>query len=81
MSEPAFPGIAGQHGHGNVTLQQTDNGTAIITHNQGMSLRDYFAAAALSGILPGADYSTKDAATVAYQYADAMLAERETSRG
>jgi len=57
----------------------------------GMSLRDYFAAAALQGLLAGVDnnaparmdrYSNgapidrSPFATTAYQYADAMLAER-----
>ena len=54
---------------------------------QGMSLRDYFAAAALQGILAGGFADTiphddvgggRDAAFFAYQYADAMLAARDT---
>ena len=58
----------------------------------GMSLRDYFAAAAMQGILAAPDYvfaSTPDKpdgtygeisiAQEAYIYADAMLAERERS--
>ena len=51
-------------------------GSKLIT--PGMTLRDYFAAAALQGML--ADYtrdsSTHDFAQYAYRYADAMIAER-----
>jgi hypothetical protein len=46
----------------------------------GMSLRDYFAAAALSGLVYHNDYgavSNEDIAQGAYQYADSMLAARE----
>ncbi len=46
----------------------------------GMTLRDYFAAAALTGIFvtdPHNEFGAKTAATMAYQYADAMLAERD----
>jgi hypothetical protein len=55
----------------------------------GMSLRDYFAAAALQGILAGGFADTvphddvrggRDAAFFAYQYADAMLAARDTQK-
>lgn len=51
----------------------------------GMSLRDYFAAAAATGLLAhpkcnpvgvGYEKSTKAVASEAYQVADAMLAER-----
>ncbi len=47
----------------------------------GMSLRDYFAAAAMSGALahPGADisYGLREVAKRCYAMADAMLAERD----
>ena len=46
----------------------------------GMTLRDYFAAAALTGVLgrPESERSSiyAEAAEVAYRYADAMLAAR-----
>lgn len=45
----AFPGILGQDGHGNTTRIETPNGGDWITHNQGMSLRDWFAGQALAG--------------------------------
>jgi hypothetical protein len=48
----------------------------------GMTLRDWFAGQALGGFL--ADYTIQcgpgDAAKSAYQYADAMIAERAKSR-
>jgi D-alanyl-D-alanine carboxypeptidase len=45
-------------------------------NSSGMSLRDYFAAAALQGLLSSmANYP--QSATQAYEIADAMLAERE----
>jgi len=42
----------------------------------GMTLRDYFAAKAMQGLLQYA-YAHADRASVAYKAADAMLAERE----
>lgn len=44
---------------------------------RGMSLRDYFAAKALLGILHDAELFWEGAAPLAYQYADAMLKARE----
>ncbi len=49
--------------------------------NDGMSLRDYFAAAALTGHIMSGKYS--DAALLsemAYEYADAMLAARSKKK-
>ena len=52
--------------------------------NQGMTLRDYFAAAALTGLISTGLISTGnyrlrtiECSEVAYDYADAMLAARE----
>jgi len=45
-------------------------------HVPGMSLRDWFAAKAMQGLLQYA-YAHADRASVAYKVADAMLAERE----
>ena len=44
----------------------------------GMNLRDYFAAAALQGLLAGrqARYPVDEAVRISYQYADEMLRER-----
>lgn len=45
----------------------------------GMTLRDYFAGQALAGLLANPDYTGLIAVSAndAYQFADAMLAERE----
>lgn len=45
----------------------------------GMSLRDYFAAAALQGICARGFQTEAFAAVQAYRVADAMIAERSTS--
>ena len=47
--------------------------------NVGMTLRDYFAAAALQGMLANedGDRNMENKAGKAYYYADAMLAERK----
>jgi hypothetical protein len=49
----------------------------------GMTLRDYFAAAALQGVLASPDTmgSQPSIAGYAYQFADAMLAERAMTKG
>lgn len=50
-----------------------------VQHNDGMTLRDYFAAAALQGLLcNGGGASWDDDATHAYLCADAMIKARET---
>jgi hypothetical protein len=51
--------------------------------SSGMSLRDYFAAAALQGLLAEShSMGMIDCdARAAYQYADAMLAERAKTKG
>lgn len=48
--------------------------------DQGMTLRDYFAAAALPGVIRanvGEDVSMMDNVQTAFMYADAMLEERD----
>jgi hypothetical protein len=55
------------------------NGRETTVPAQGMTLRDYFAAAALQGIMAG-HYTSKAkewAPKCAYNLADAMLAQRE----
>ena len=47
-----------------------------LVREEGMALRDYFAAKAMQGLLQYA-YAHADRASVAYKAADAMLAERE----
>ena len=49
--------------------------------HQGMSLRDYFAAKAMQGMLAAADpYSTDELCGYAYAVADAMLKAREVQQ-
>lgn len=71
---PAFP----------VPSQRTKDGFGTIAARSGMTLRDWFAAAALTGMAgnSGAPWMQwKDMATGAYAAADAMLAERAKRRG
>ena len=55
-----------------------------VQHNDGMTLRDYFAAAALQGLLasiqPNQLWSSNDVAVTCYRTADAMLKAREESK-
>lgn len=62
---PAFPGQS-----------LNERGEPDEPHRSGMSLRDYFAAAALTGICAYHPGSTPDATAQAYEMADAMLAAR-----
>ena len=72
-NQPAFPGpYANKNGNLEVLFKQ-----------QGMTLRDYFAAKAMQGMLACSNLDAKlkaDAgliATSAYQFADAMMKARE----
>lgn len=79
---PAFPGIEGSSGNGNATpIIRPDGGYEWITHNQGLSLRDYFAAKAMHALIIDGEYDRcangpESLPEYAYQIADAMLAER-----
>lgn len=71
--DPAFPFPAVSDIDGNVIYPGED----------GMSLRDYFAGQALAGMIratPGVPVLYGEMAHHAYQYADAMLAERGKQR-
>ena len=56
---------------------------ANVNNQEGMSLRDYFAARALQSLVlhtedcPTDTYDISEIAALAYKYADAMLSERE----
>jgi hypothetical protein len=68
---PAFP----------IPGQKVDFGNGWIEGESGMTLRDYFAAKAMQGILASEDPETSTnnreaTARTAYEYADAMLAAR-----
>lgn len=74
----AFPGFEYTEGHGN--LRRTHDGADWEVWQSGMTLRDYFAAAALTGSL-SSDTEEWNCAPVAraqscYKLADAMLAQR-----
>lgn len=45
-------------------------------YNEGMTLRDYFAAKAMQGMITRRMLSDEDDAKIAYKMADAMLKER-----
>lgn len=61
---PAFPSTV-----------ESNTGTMFFV---GMTVRDYFAAAAFQGLLAdGAGGSDADLASIAFRLADAMMAERE----
>jgi len=63
---------------GPVHPQETQNADGSVSVWCGMNLRDYFAAAALTGICSsGTLPSDVKASQWAYEYADAMLAARE----
>lgn len=68
---PAFPRPLGVS-HGGVGEHQYVN-----DEQDGMTLRDYFAAAALTGMVSFlGDVGAGNTATFAYEYADAMLKAR-----
>ena len=70
---PAFPNTSHKPCSCGLRLEITG-------HGGGMSLRDYFAAAALTGMIacPSMSDSTREGyAIAAFEYADAMLKERE----
>ena len=48
-----------------------------MVREEGMTLRDYFAAKVLATACE--DYNAREAAELAYRYADAMLAAREAA--
>lgn len=56
---------------------QLSNGGEATSFCLGMTLRDYFAAAALQGKLAAGDTGFKEIAQFAYLYADAMLKARD----
>jgi len=66
MNQSAFPWMV-------------DDGKTV-TGNKGMTLRDYFAAKAMTGLLTAeivGEYSNEHVAEIAYRIADAMLKARE----
>jgi len=54
-------------------------GTGVTPYKSGMTLRDYFAAKAMTGLLTAeivGEYSNEHVAEIAYRIADAMLKAR-----
>lgn len=70
---PAFP-------YGKTHTKEFYDGTIGVEEyaEEGMTLRDYFAAKAMQAILNDAEIFWDGAAPLAYQYADAMLKARES---
>ena len=68
---PAFPGVEYK--------QPIGGGSHMMTIVGGMTLRDYFAAKAMQGLLacPQGDGTKESYAKWVYEYADAMLKARE----
>ena len=78
---PAFPTDFVKH-----EPQEVGNYVAITEHSPGMTLRDYFAAKALQGMVASGvtvdidgEYLFQKRAATAYAIADAMLAARSAS--
>lgn len=63
---PAFP----------VQAYPGDRDNAVVRSNSGMSILDYFAAAALTGLL-AAGWESKEASKEAFEVAETMLTEKE----
>jgi len=59
------------------TIKRAQYHNVSTTADEGMSLRDYFAAKALQGICARVQWSYSGAAKDAYAYADEMMKERE----
>jgi hypothetical protein len=86
---PAFPGEAGEDGHGFYKKQFGPNGEQNwLALNQGMSLRDWFAGQALNGYLaswkdevPSEFFKPEYVANTCYGFADAMIAARKGGQG
>lgn len=66
---PAFP-----------ASNQTDSLGRTLTGSFGMSLRDYFAAAALTGLIDSHLRTVQDDVKLAYEYANYMLMERDKKK-
>jgi len=63
-------------------LDKMDYGSHFVYKTIGITLRDYFAGQALTGLLADTrrDAAPEDFARIVYRLADAMLAEREKSK-
>lgn len=78
LNPPAFPQPVHVHDCVGMTPEETcaaAEAVAAATHIQGISLRQFYAAFALAGVIAGQqnDIDYPDAASEAFDYADAML--------
>lgn len=89
---PAFPGVVGEEGRGNLTQQILPDGRSVfVEHAPGMSLRDWFAGLAMQSCYTGEGarmVASRDGrydgrsnwafivASNSYEMADAMLLQR-----
>lgn len=73
---PAFPR---NHAPGTVTTdgEGRQHHTLFVPAQEGMTLRDYFAAAALQGLLASTKTADGSAVVSAYRVADFMILERD----
>ena len=69
---PAFPAPMGWDSHGNWVHDG---------QGSGMTLRDWFAAKAMQALIEKYDESPVEISLEAYEFADAMLKEKEASNG
>lgn len=72
---PVFPQTPGKN---DFLIQDSVTGKIDMVGHRGISIRDYFAAQALTALVHS-EASTDRIAQLAYQYADAMLAERSSN--
>jgi hypothetical protein len=70
---PAFPRPASEYTKNGTLLDGND----AVGHQEGMSLRDYFAGQAMQALLVDCAGLFRDVARNAYECADAMLAARD----
>lgn len=82
-SSPAFPGLYSTPGYG---CARRNASGELEEHTPGMTLRDYFAAKALQALIGelsikkailDAEESLPSVAALAFDFADAMIAQRE----
>lgn len=66
---PAFPRPASE----DATYGTLADGNSVVREQDGMTLRDYFAGQALTGLLAERSIPAPSVATRAYEYADAMI--------
>jgi hypothetical protein len=80
---PAFPSIESEYAGAAVLSDEQDKPYTHVRSVGGMTLRDYFAGQALTGLVLACCIANTEllgpgkAASAAYEFADAMIAQRE----